>query len=174
MPDGGTALTRCESARSASGARAGKASFVMAEAYVTAAPHGQRRAARGCGAGAGRSPATTMPAATASPPARRWRWAGATVASPPHRQLDCDGQHQAPCRSWRTVAISDRSNLAATGPITAGRAQAGRECVRWARSNFLADLSRATGCWTAEVTGERSRGGGTIVLWPDGSLEPFW
>ncbi len=90
----------------------------------------------------------------------------------PASQLDCDGAAPELCQQLARIAISEM-NLTATGPITLVVLKP-VECVRWAQSNFLGDLSRATGCWTAEVTGEQSRGGGTIVLWPDGSLEPFW
>jgi hypothetical protein len=90
----------------------------------------------------------------------------------PADQLDCAGAEPDLCQRMARVAIA-QMNVAATGPITLVVLQP-VDCERIARSSFLGDLSGAVGCWVATVTGERSHGGGTIVLWPDGSLKPYW
>ena len=64
-------------------------------------------------------------------------------------------------------------NLAATGEIT-GVAVQPVDCVRLATSNFRSAWARATNCWMVEVTGDKSHGGGVVVRWADGRLEPFW
>ena len=90
----------------------------------------------------------------------------------PAGQLDCGGAAPELCDRLARAAIAEM-NLVSTGPITRVVLEQ-VDCDRWARANFLSEIAKATGCWTADVTGERSHGGGTVVLWPDGSIQAFW
>jgi hypothetical protein len=64
-------------------------------------------------------------------------------------------------------------NLTATGPITEVALES-IDCERTGRSSFLGDLSGASACWRVNVTGKHSHGGGIVVLWPNGDLQPHW
>ena len=86
--------------------------------------------------------------------------------------LKCGGTERALCGAVAELAIS-RMNLTATGPITVVALVSG-DCDRLAVSNFRSELATATDCWRVEVTGERSHGGGLIVRFPDGRLQPDW
>lgn len=91
--------------------------------------------------------------------------------SAPVDDLDCGQATARPlCEKVAAVAVA-RMNLVATGPIH--RVALGRvDCVVWGRANFRsADVAGAADCWIVEVTGERSHGGGPVVLRVDGRIE---
>lgn len=86
--------------------------------------------------------------------------------------LVCGGTEPALCRAVAQLAIA-QMNLTATGPITTVTLTQ-VDCVRTARSNFRQEMATAVDCWTVEVMGERSHGGGLVAHYPDGTLQPYW
>ncbi len=90
----------------------------------------------------------------------------------PANALQCDGTELALCQAVARLAVS-RMNLAATGPITHVTLTVG-DCGRLARSSFIREAATGTACWQVDVVGERSYGGGAVVLQPGGALEAHW
>jgi uncharacterized protein YwlG (UPF0340 family) len=91
----------------------------------------------------------------------------------PPSAIECGGTERALCGAVARLAVA-QMNLSATGPITRVTL-AVEDCERLAKAFFLGPEARnATTCWQVDVTGERSHGGGVIILKPDGALEPYW
>ena len=84
----------------------------------------------------------------------------------------CGGTDAELCTQVSRLAIA-QMNLTATGPITEVVLES-VDCARTGRAYFLGDLSEARACWSVTVTGEESHGGGIVVLWPNGDLQPYW
>ena len=90
----------------------------------------------------------------------------------PMSAIECDGTERALCGAVARLAVA-QMNLTATGPITQVTLTV-VDCARLAQSSFLPAARNATACWQVEVIGERSHGGGVVVLRPDGAMEPYW
>lgn len=87
-------------------------------------------------------------------------------------RLECGGTEAALCQQVARLGIA-QMNLAATGPITEASLET-LDCARAGKASFHSTWADAEACWRVTVTGERSHGGGVVVLWPNGDLEPFW
>ena len=86
--------------------------------------------------------------------------------------LTCGGAEAPLCQAVARLAIA-QMNLTATGPVEAVALEP-FDCGKGARANFHSEWATATTCWHVTVNGSRSQGGGVVILWPDGNLEPFW
>jgi hypothetical protein len=86
--------------------------------------------------------------------------------------LQCDGTERAVCGAVAELAIA-QMNRTATGLITAV-ALTNVDCVQAARAAFRFEIRSGTRCWTVDVTGDRSRGGGVVAQFGDGTMRAYW
>lgn len=96
--------------------------------------------------------------------------AGSAACAP--STVSCGGTDATLCQAVADLAVS-RMDRAATGMITRVRLEP-VECAPMARSIFRSAWSGAHSCWSVEVTGESSHGGGYVVQLDDGHLEASW